>query len=137
MKLKDNVTLAEIILSDDMTWGDELNWVPIVSQNTYSVTGALIIQQSTKLAGRPITLSARDSDMGWLPRSTVSLLRTAASIPNRKFTLYLEYPSDTRSFIVMFDHSKTPVAASSAKGLSDHESDDEFKVTLQLIEVPA
>lgn len=135
MKLIDNITAAVIDLPDDLLWKDELDWLPVVAENTYSLTGSLIIELATKLAGRPITLEPPEIELAWVLRSTVAALRTAASIAARKFTLVLEYPTDTRQFTVVFDHSANPLEAVPVKGFPDHEDGAYFRVKIKLLEV--
>jgi hypothetical protein len=136
VKLKDLVTLQEISLSNDMLWSNEFDWAPVASTNTYTLTGALIIEQGTKQAGRAITLTA-DPEMAWVTRATLELLRAAAAIQYRKFTLTLEYPTDTRAFTVIFDNTSGPVKATPAKGFPGHKAGDWFRIELKFLEVPA
>lgn len=137
MKLIDNVTAAVIDLPDDLMWTDELEWVALVATKEYSLTGSLVVQQAVKLSGRPISLEASELEMGWVTREVAMAVIAAASIPNRKFTLMLEYPTDTRSFIVLFDNSEKSVEAHTVKGFPEHELDAYYKVKIKLIEVPA
>lgn len=68
------MTLDDIVLSDDLEWTDRLSWSPIEQTTEYSVTGALLMQESEKQSGRPITLQGSD-DMAWLTRTTLDLLQ--------------------------------------------------------------
>jgi hypothetical protein len=134
MRLIDQVTLQELALPNDLLWTDELSWSPVVATNSYTLTGSLIIEQGVRQAGRPITLQA-DADMAWVMRATVETLRAWSSIPNRKFRLVLEYPTDARQFLVVFRHDSDPVEASPVKGFPGHRADDWFRVSLKFIEV--
>ncbi len=136
MKLIDQVTLQELTLPNDLLWTDELSWTPVVATNTYTLTGSLIIEQGVRQAGRPITLSA-DPDMAWVTRGTVEVLRSWSAITDRKFKLVLEYPTDTRQFLVVFRHDGDPITASPVKGFPEHRSDDWFRVALKFLEVTA
>lgn len=128
---------SDIILPNDLLWVDEHNWSPVAADGDYSLTGALIIEKSLKLAGRPITLRSPGDGLGWILRPVVLALNSAAEDPALELILQLQYPADTRSFTVMFDHSqKSPVSASPVKGFPQHDAEDYFTVTINLIEIP-
>jgi hypothetical protein len=131
-------TLADqgvIALPDDLVWTDEFSWVPVVQKKTVTLTGALIIETGVRLAGRTITLAA-DPDMAWVTRSTVLALRAWAALDNRQFTLTLEYPTDTRSFLVSFDQeSNQAIEAHPVKGLPQHSPDDWFTLKLKFLQL--
>lgn len=95
------ILLGAISLPGDLRWSDEFAWSPVSRESEYSLTGALIVQESAKLAGRPITLEARDEAQGyvWLTRSTILALKALADTPGWTGTLTLE---DGRSFSVAF-----------------------------------
>lgn len=134
MKLIDQVTLQELALPNDLLWTDELSWTPVVATNTYTLTGSLIIEQGVRQAGRPITLQA-DPDMAWVTRTTVETLRAWSAITDRRFKLVLQYPTDTREFLVVFRHDGDPIQASPVKGFPEHRPDDWFRVALKFLEV--
>lgn len=135
MKLVDQTSLAEIALPNDLLWVDEFKWTPVTSTGSYSLAGALIIEQGVKLAGRPITLEPPDSGMAWVPRSTVQALKEAAALTSRTFRLMLEYPTDIREFLVTFAPDTDPIEASPVKGFPEHTSDAWFQVKLKFVEV--
>lgn len=134
MKLIDQVTLAELLLPNDLLWSDEFDWAPVEATNTYTLTGSLIIEQGTKQAGRSIVLTA-EADMAWVTRTTVQTLRNWAAIAGRQFKLVFQYPSDTRQFFVVFNHASEPVSASPVKGFPGHADGDWFRVSLKFLEV--
>ena len=136
MRLTDLVTLQEIALSNDLLWANEFDWAAVESTNTYTLTGALIIEQGTKQSGRPISLTA-DPEMAWVTRSTLDLLRAAAAIQGRKFRLTFEYPTDVRTFVVIFDTTSDPIKASPVKGFPGHKPGDWYRIELKFLEVVA
>lgn len=86
-----------IPLPEDMRWLDEFDWQALAqTEPVYSLGGAVILQQGTKLAGRPITLGG---DWIWLARATLLTLQTWADVPELEMTL--AHP-DGRSFNVCF-----------------------------------
>lgn len=124
-----------VTLPNDLFWKDEFEWTPTQKKADYSLAGSLILQTSLKLAGRPITLQPPDDSMAWLKRSTVELLYLWAKTPERVMTLTLEYPSDTRSFAVVFAPEESPVEAKPVKPFPGYEDDDWFLCTIKLLEI--
>lgn len=122
-------------LPDDLLWSDEFKWSPVSQVRTYTLTGAMILEVGTKLAGRPITLEA-PADMAWVPRSTIEILRIWSGMAGRTFTLTFTYPTDTRSFTVVFDQSgNAPIEGGPVMGFPTHKTTDWFIVKLKLIEL--
>ena len=95
------ITLGSITLPGDLRWADEFTWTPVARSADYSLTGALIIQEAVKQAGRPITLEAKNESLGyvWLDRATLLALKTLAETPVWSGLLTL---ADARSFTVAF-----------------------------------
>ena len=92
---KDNNEKLE--LPDQLRWTDEHDWSPLAQASPqYSLGGAVIVQQGTMLAGRPITLSG---EWIWLPRATLLTLAAWADVPELEMTL--SHP-DGRSFNTCF-----------------------------------
>lgn len=139
-----SITLDTVTLPDDLLWIDEFQFSPIVQQSDYSLDGSLILQESTVLAGRPITLAA-GNDYGWCTRATVLALQTladAATDTNHTLTL-----GDSRTFTVRFrrgaaalssggSNSNLPFSASPVITYSDPATGDDYVLTLNLFEVP-
>ena len=92
---KDNQ--AAIELPEDMRWLDEFDWQSLAqTEPGYTLGGAVIIQQGTKLAGRPVTLGG---EWIWLARADLVTLQAWADVPELEMTL--AHP-DGRSFSVCF-----------------------------------
>jgi len=90
------ITLGALTLPQGLRWSDEFSWSPIVQSSDYSLTGALIVQQAEKLAGRPITLVG-GKDFVWMTRAEVIALKTLIDA-RESMTLTLH---DGRSFTVI------------------------------------
>jgi len=120
-----------------MLWENEFGWSPVVSAQNYALTGALIIEQAVRLAGRPITLSAPSENHAWVYRSVGQKLKDWSALLGRKFTLVFQYPLDTRQFLVMFDNSQdAAVMIVPVRGKPQHDPDDWFRISsLKFIEV--
>lgn len=132
------IQLDTITLPADMEWTDEFTWLPTAQQIEFAGNGALIIEESAQLAGRPITLEGRmEGRIGFalVPRATVSALRALAATPrNAPLALALE---DGRSFNVMFRHGTdgAAVEAHAMKHIAPHEDADLYAITLRLMQV--
>lgn len=84
-------------LHPQFIWSDELDWTPVAqSEPTYTLTGAVDVQQGTKQAGRPITLKG---DEVWVKKADLKTLQDWTSVP--ELTLTLTHP-DGRTFAVIF-----------------------------------
>lgn len=95
------ITLGALALPSGLVWTDELTWTPVMQSQEYSLTGALLIQVATKLAGRPITLTGQASGRdytAWITRADLLTLKAALDVPGATFTLTLH---DARTFTVM------------------------------------
>ena len=51
-----NVTLNGLHLPDDLIWRDEFDWAPVEQVVTPTLSGALLVEETAKPEGRPITL---------------------------------------------------------------------------------
>ena len=110
--------LGSIALPDDLHWTDEHQWSPVArSSEDYSLTGALLVEVSLKLAGRPITLSGGTDR--WISTTTLAALQALNADPLWQGTLTL---ADSRSFTVMFRDqgiTATPVVFAAVTGALD------------------
>jgi hypothetical protein len=122
-------------LPNDMLWGDEFSWNPVVRKTEYSLTGALLVEIGRKLLGRPISLSPPDQEMAWVSRSVAATLLAWGNLTILRMLLVLEYPEDTRQFIVSFADGDSPVTAHPVRGFPGHKDSDEFQVSIKLTEV--
>lgn len=124
------ITLDALTLPDDLSWADEYAWLPIVQTSEFSLTGALIVEEATRQAGRPMTLQTPEGG-AWTTRATVNLLR-ATLTANTSMTLTLH---DARNFNVRWRHSETPLESSPVlEGLADPEDSSIYNLTLRFIE---
>ncbi len=95
------ILLGSLTLPATLVWEDEFTWTPVAQSSDYSLTGALIVQTSTKLAGRPITLTGKSDGTyhtAGLSRADLLTLKTALDVTGATFTLTLH---DARTFTVM------------------------------------
>lgn len=131
LTLSDGSTVVD--LDPDLFWADEYLWQAVEQQVTRTITGALVIQQGVKVAGRPITLQPEDDSSAWMPRATVDQLYAWANTPLLTLTL-VGLRGASRS--VMFRQQD----GAATEGLpvvhySDVDGGDNYRVTLRLMEV--
>lgn len=88
-------------LPDAMNWVNEYSEPMVVQTKTYTTTGALLIEEAIKQAGRPIALEGTP-DRTWCTRALVDQLHAWAAMPGIVLTLTLR--ATPRS--VTFDHEK-------------------------------
>jgi hypothetical protein len=80
------VTLGGVELPDDLAWPDRYDWQPVTVNTQYSLTGALLVESSTKLAGRPITLQSADN-RSWVTRAVVESVKDLQAVAGQTYSL--------------------------------------------------
>jgi hypothetical protein len=125
------ISLDAVVLPADLWWVDETDWTPVEQNTEYSLAGALIVESSTRQAGRPITLAGHEQ-RAWVRRSTVLALQAMAVVAGKEMVLTLH----ARSFNVMFRYDDgLPVEAESRRKKSPPADDDWYTLTLRLMEI--
>lgn len=126
---------TSITLDPDLQWVDRFSWSPVVQAVSHSISGALLIDESVKLAGRPITLQPPDAQSGWMRGAIVTQLQAWASDPGLSLALNLR----GTEFSVMFRRTDgAPVDASPVVFVADPAENgigDDYLVTLRFIEI--
>jgi len=126
------MTLDDIELPDDLEWTDEFSWSPVEQSTQYGATGSLFIQESTKQAGRTITLRG-EPDMCWVERQTVLALQALRNQTDKVMTLVL---SDDRTFSVRFVQSATPIDVAPVQKGAFFDNKNYYKINeIKLMEV--
>ncbi len=129
-KLTRNDTNASIELPQDLQWLDEFEWNKIAqSAPVFTLTGSMVIQQGTKKAGRPITLTG---DWVWLKRGDLATLRDWTDVPKLKMTL-THY--DGREFSVMWRLHDTAIDAEAVHYQTPETDNEPYTATLRLMTV--
>ena len=90
------ITLGNLTLPQGLRWANEYTWSPLTQATEYSLTGALIVEQAEKQAGRPVTLIG-GKDFAWLTRAAVASLKALLDA-GEEMTLTLH---DSRTFTVL------------------------------------
>ena len=129
--LKRNTDQALMSLHNQYHWIDELTWSSLKqSAPTYTLSGAVDIQQGTMLAGRPITLDCTNARV---KRSELEQLQAWAQIP--ELTMTLTHP-DGRSFTVLFAApALTDINPLKVIRAGDEHPDDKFTANINLLTV--
>lgn len=127
-----------ITLPGDLQWVDEMTPWKVVQVYENTLTGALLVSESGKLAGRPITLQS-GADFGWVQRSVVLALQDLAAVANGPvMTLSLpDYPigSGTRDFSVRFRHDAGAIESAQIKHKTPPAPDDYYSLVLRFLQV--
>lgn len=133
-----SVTLDGITLDGyhgDLKWTDEFLWSPIRQNQNVTVGGSLVVQSSTQLAGRPITLEGGRDGRGYFavqPRATINALR-AIEIAGREMVLVW---SDARVFNVTWRTTDgPPIEAEPVQHMVPHVDEDLYTVILRLTQI--
>lgn len=131
-----SVSAGTVTLPGDMQWTDEFAWLPTAAQVEVACNGAVLVEESAQLAGRPITLEGRmDGNTGFaIPtRAVINALRAMAAVPRQSaLTLTLE---DGRTFAVRFRHGDGAFEARPIKHIVPAQDADLYSLTLRLMEV--
>ena len=130
MKIKRISTSETVSIEDGFFWSDEFSWKAKEQSLEYAMDGTPIIQEGTKLSGRPITLEPADSGMGWASLGVVRKLQ-AWSVLNEQFQIQFEWAHDTRTFNVVFNHADGALEATPVKGIPPVSLDDHMNLTLR------
>ncbi len=135
-----NITLTSgltvVLLPEDLQWLDEFVAWKVAQVLEHSLTGALIVHESGKLAGRPITLQS-GADFAWVERSVVEELQALEAVANGpNMTLSIPgYPSGEREFTVRFRRDSGAIEAAQLKHKTPPAPTDYYSLVLRLMEV--
>lgn len=121
-----------VTLPDALNWSDEYTWSPVQQSKDYTTTGALLIEEATKQAGRPITLEGAE-DRTWCTRALVDQLHAWAQTAGVQLVLTIRGTART----VTFDHEKGALQGLPVMFYADGSiaSDDWYVPTLRFLEL--
>nr|DAT42759.1 MAG TPA: hypothetical protein [Caudoviricetes sp.] len=126
-----NDNSASLALPQDMRWTDEFDWSTTAqTAPVYTLSGAVVIQQGQKQAGRPITLAG---EWAWLDLGIIRTLRDWSDVPELVMTL-THY--DGRRFNVMWRlHDKALRNVSPIAYRTPERADDRYTAEICLMTV--
>ncbi|WP_368199089.1 hypothetical protein [Aeromonas sp. R7-4] len=119
-----NVTLNGLQLPDDLIWRDEFDWAPVEQVVTPTLSGALLVEETAKPEGRPITL------VGHCPRATVLALKALEAPVAQLLTLTLLDGLQREVF-----WRRPGVVATPLIEMADPEAGEPYALTLNFTEV--
>ena len=128
-----NVQTNEVLeLPSTLDWTDEFSYSPVQQSKTWTTTGAMLVEESVKQAGRPITLQGA-ADRTWCNRPLVQTLQAWAALPN--FVMQLQIRSVFHT--VIFDHEKGAMEGFPVIFLEDGsvDADTIYYVSLKFVEL--
>lgn len=122
------LTLAGFVFptsGQGLRWSDEYAWTPVAQATAYGLTGALIVQEGTRTAGRPLTL-AGGPRRAWLTRAQLGTLAALlASGDQRTLTIH-----DGRQIPVIPRHDGDgPLSADSLIDYANPDADTVYVVS--------
>ena len=117
-------------LPSALSWTDEYTWSPIEQAQTYTTTGALLIEEAVKQTGKPYTLEGAQ-DKTWCTRELVNTLKGWAATPGVQLVLTIRGIARP----VTFDHLKGALQGLPVQFWEDGSiaDDDWYVPTLRLI----
>ncbi|WP_421258652.1 hypothetical protein [Aeromonas sp. 600886] len=119
-----NVTLNSVLLPDDLVWRDEFEWAPVEQVVTPTLSGALLVEETAKPEGQPLTLS------GHCSRAKVQELKVLEAQVAQLMTLTL---LDGLARTVVW--RRPGVVATPLYELADPDGDHPYALTLNLTEI--
>lgn len=126
----------KLTLNPHFIFEDEFSYSELAQQQSYSLTGALLVENSIKRAGRPITLTlkrSRNRLEGGATRKDVAALNEWV---RRYHSEPLILTIHGRSYRVIFRaHDGLPVEAEEVKRYSNPDSTDYVALTVRLTEI--
>lgn len=135
------IVLAGITLPGDLQWTDEFTAWKVGQVARTSLTGALIVHESVRQAGRPITLESQQEGSGWVGIVSLDTLRALQASEESPvagpFQLVLPaHNAGTRSFTCIWRREGgAAIEARPARFISPYVDGDWFAVTLRLLQV--
>lgn len=133
-------SLGGVTLPDDLEWVDEFDWARTKQQAEVSLGGALVVEESTQLAGRPITLRSNQAGNNYwalAQRSTVVALQALADTARAQTSPMALTLPDGRTTTVLFRHGETGFSARPWKHIVPQLSTDYYLIELRLMAVSA
>lgn len=125
-----NPTTVE--LPADLYWEDEHSWFPVEQTIERTITGALIVQNATRIGGRPITLRGEDERSAWINKATLDQLKTWASMPGQPMALSIRGQSKQ---VIFRHHDGEAIEATPVVHYAEMQDEDFYSVTIRLMEI--
>ncbi len=125
------ITLDAIELPGDLEWTDEHAWSPVRQNIEFSLTGAMIVEESSQQAGRPITLEG-GSGSCWITKAQVEAIQ--AKVDQAGLEMVLNYHGTAYDVMFLRDRGN-PFDARLVRRIENPGADDYYHFTLRLMEI--
>lgn len=125
-----------ITLPEDLQWVDEFAPWRVAQVVEYSLGGVMIVHESARLTGRPITLQG-GGNYGWATRETVEALQALEAVANGP-AMTLSVPAHeaaNRTFTVRWRRDAGAIDATQIKVVLPPAPTDWYSLTLRLMVV--
>lgn len=133
------ITLGDVDLPVSLEWPNRVTDWRIGQDVQTSVTGALVIQEAARQAGRPITLATGNSGKSWWGAVRWSTVVALQALVDAGGTYTLSIPTavedDPQVFTVRFDHAGPAIEARAIPHIVPPVADDWWAITLKFIVV--
>lgn len=132
MSITLTVGATALPLNEALYWADENDWHPVEQTAERTITGAMVVSASARVAGRPITLRPEDDRSGATDLATLTQLRNWAAVPGQVMELTLRGVSRS----VIFRHQDgAAVEARPWTHYTDVQSGDWYFATIRFMEI--
>lgn len=132
MSITLTVGATTINLNADLYWADENDWHPVEQTAERTITGAMVVSTSARVAGRPITLQPEDDSSGATSLPILTQLRNWAAVPGQVMELTLRGVSRS---VIFRHHDGAAVEARPWIHYSDVQSGDWYFATIRFMEI--
>ncbi|HEY4531533.1 MAG TPA: hypothetical protein VIG97_14620 [Luteimonas sp.] len=135
------ITLDGITLPEDLEWTDEFTAWKVGQVARTSLTGALIVHESVRQAGRPITLASQQQGSRWVAPLRLDTLRalqaSEEAVAAGPFQLVMPaHNAGTRTFSCIWRREGgAAIEARPIRFITPYVDGDWFAVTLRLLQV--
>lgn len=119
-----------LTLPQDLIWTDEFAWKKVEQVTEYSSTGALLVDEWVRQAGRPITLTG-SVDYAWCLRPALQTLNAWSHVAGLQMTLSIH----GTNYSVIWNHQEGPISADPVVPYSDPQPEDWYSLVLRFLEL--
>lgn len=121
-------TPLALTLPADLIWANEFAWRKVEQTTDHTTTGALLVEQWTRQAGRPMELRG-DVDYGWVLRGPLNTLNIWAG----QTGLQLQLDRNGQPWSVIFDHQAGAIEATQIVPYADPVDADPYSLVLRFL----
>jgi hypothetical protein len=120
--------VTTLTLTQPLLWTDEFAWEPVRQTRVTTITGAQIVYEQTRQAGRPVTLVSG----GWIRRDELEQLQAWRELPAAVLQVA---PRGGAAMDCVFDHEAGALQAEMVQPWAFPDAGELYRVTLRFFEV--